>query len=187
MFKQLKPAVIVFVLLTLLTGVIYPAIVTVAAMAFPGQAGGSVIERDGKPVGSVLIGQPFTDAKYFWPRPSATSPAYNAAGGSGSNLSTTNPALVDAVKQRIAALHAADPTNTTPIPVDLVTASASGLDPHISPAAAEYQLGRVAKARQIDPAKLRQMVEAHTQSRGLGLFGEPGVNVVQLNLALDGR
>lgn len=187
MLKQLKPAVIVFVLLTLFTGVIYPAIVTAAARAFPNQAGGSMVTRNGQPIGSALIGQAFSDPRYFWPRPSTTSPAYNGAGGSGSNLATTNPALLEAVKQRIAALHAADPINQLPIPVELVTASGSGLDPHISPAAAEYQIDRIAKLHKMSVEGVRRIVQDHTEGRFLGLLGEPRVNVLLVNLDLDSK
>jgi K+-transporting ATPase ATPase C chain len=177
------------VLLTLITGLAYPAVVTaVAKLAFPRQAGGSVLAKDGKGIGSELIGQPFTDPKYFWSRPSATSPVpYNATGGSGSNLGPTNPALVDAVKQRIAALMAADPGNTSPVPVDLVTASASGLDPHISIAAAEFQIPRVARSRHLSEEGVRQRVQQFTEGRTFGVLGEPRVNVLVLNLALDGQ
>lgn len=188
MIKHFKPAIILFVLLSLLTGVIYPAIVTgLAQLLFPNQANGSLVkDSGGKPTGSSLIGQPFSNPGHFWGRPSATSPfPYNASASSGSNLGPTNPALVDAVKARIAALNAADPDNKAPVPVDLITASGSGLDPHISPAAAEYQINRIAKARHIDPAKLRDLVQAHTEARQLGFLGEPRVNVLTLNLALD--
>jgi len=184
---HLRPALILLALLTVLTGVIYPAVVTVIAQViFPHQANGGLIVKDGKVVGSTLIGQPFDDPKYFWGRPSATSPfPYNASSSSGSNLSPTNPALVKSVQERVAALRAADPGNPAPIPVDLVTASGSGLDPHISPAAALYQVNRVAKARKLEPAVVRDLVERHTEGRQLGVLGEPRVNVLALNLALD--
>src|SRR5262245_13565033 len=186
---HLRPALILLIVLTVVTGVIYPVIVTVIAqLVFPYQANGSLIVRDGKVVGSALIGQPFDDPKYFWGRPSATSPfGYNAASSSGSNLSPTNPALIKSVQERVDALRAADPGNTAPVPVDLVTASGSGLDPHISPAAALYQVNRVAKARKLDPAAVRDLVERHTEGRQFGFLGEPRVNVLALNLALDGR
>jgi K+-transporting ATPase ATPase C chain len=187
MFKLLRVSLLMLLVMTVITGVLYPLAVTgVAHVAFPHQADGSLIVRDGHVVGSRLIGQPFDDPRYFWGRPSATSPQpYNGAASGGSNLGPTNPALADAVRQRIAALHAADPGNTQPVPVDLVTASGSGLDPEISPAAAQYQLARVARARHLDVAQVRQLVAAHTQGRWLGLFGEPRVNVLALNLALD--
>jgi K+-transporting ATPase ATPase C chain len=177
-------AVLVF---TLLTGAVYPAAITVVArLAFPRQAGGSLIVRDGKEVGSSLLGQYTDDPKYFWGRLSATSPSPdNAASSSGSNLGPSNPALRDAVKARVAALRALDSTNTAPVPIDLATASGSGLDPHISPAAAEYQLARVARARGIDTTTVRALVLAHTEGRQLGILGEPRVNVLELNLALD--
>jgi len=186
---HLRPALILLAVLTVVTGVIYPVIVTVIAqVVFPYQANGSLIVKDGKVVGSALIGQPFDDPKYFWGRPSATSPfPYNAASSSGSNLSPTNPALVKSVQERVDALRAADPGNTAPVPVDLVTASGSGLDPHISPAAALYQVSRVAKARKLDPAVVRELVERNTEGRQLGFLGEPRVNVLALNLALDAR
>ena len=178
----------VLLLLTLVTGVAYPLLVTgIAQAVFPSQAQGSLIVKDGKVVGSRLIGQPFDDPKYFWSRPSATSPfADNAGSSSGSNLSPTNPALITTVQGRVDALRAADPANTAPVPVDLVTASGSGLDPHISPAAALYQVSRVAKARKLDPEAVRQLVERATEGRLLGFLGEPRVNVLELNLALDG-
>jgi K+-transporting ATPase ATPase C chain len=193
--KQLRPALVALVALTLITGVIYPLLVTgIAQVVFPFQANGSlIIGADGQPVGSTLIGQQFDDPKYFWGRLSATGPvpytAFNAdklTGSSGSNYGPLNPALKDAVQTRIDALKAADPTNTLAIPVDLVTASGSGLDPQISPAAAEYQVSRVAKARGLDAAKVRELVGQHTEGRTLGILGEPRVNVLELNLALDG-
>ncbi|HYO09661.1 MAG TPA: potassium-transporting ATPase subunit KdpC [Tepidisphaeraceae bacterium] len=189
MRSQLRPAVMSFVLLTLITGVCYPLAVTGAArVALADKAQGSVIHRDGRAVGSSLIGQPFSDPRYFWPRPSATSPVpYAADAGAGSNLAPTNPALAEAVKQRIAALRAADPQNDQPVPVDLVTASASGLDPHITLAAAEYQLSRVARSRQLPETLVRQLVGDHTEVRSLGVLGEARVNVLKLNLALDAR
>lgn len=187
MIKHLKPAIILFVLLSVLTGVIYPAVVTgLAQLLFSHQANGSLMtDASGKTTGSSLIGQPFSSPGYFWGRPSATGPfPYNAGASSGSNLGPTNPALVDAVKARIQALKATDPDNKAPIPVDLITASASGLDPHISPAAAEYQINRIARARNMTPAKLRALVDANTESRQWGFLGEPRVNVLTLNLAL---
>ncbi len=187
MTSQLRPALVLFVLLSVLTGLAYPLLVTgVAQVAFPAQANGSLIQRDGQTVGSALIGQAFSDPKQFWSRPSATGPMpYNAAISSGSNLGPSNPALHDAVKARIEALRAADPGNAAPVPVDLVTASASGLDPHISRAAADYQAGRVARARGLPEARVRELIEAHTEGAWLGFLGEPRVNVLQLNLALD--
>lgn len=178
-----------FLVLTVLTGVIYPLAVTgIAQVAFSSQANGSLIEHNGKLLGSSLIGQPFSDPKYFWSRPSATGPTpYNAGASSGSNQGPLNPALHEAVTARIEALRAADPDNKQPIPVDLVTASGSGLDPHISPAAAEYQLKRVAMARGISAEKLKELVDEHSDGRTLGLLGEPRVNVLELNLALDRR
>jgi K+-transporting ATPase ATPase C chain len=183
----LRPAISLFVLLTAVTGVVYPLAVTgVAKVAFPAQAEGSLVTRDGQVVGSSLIGQNFSDPKYFWGRPSATSPMpYNAANSSGSNQGPSNPALVDAVKSRVEALETADPANNAPIPVDLVTASASGLDPEISVAAADYQVNRVARARGLAPDIVKALVAQHTTERLLGLLGERRVNVLQLNLALD--
>jgi K+-transporting ATPase ATPase C chain len=187
MLRTFKDAFLMLLVLTIVTGVVYPLIVTgIAQGLFPAQANGSLIERDGKAVGSALIGQPFSDPKYFWSRPSATSPMpYNAGASSGSNQGPLNPALADAVKGRIEALRAADPDNKAPVPVDLVTASSSGLDPHISPAAAEYQVGRVAKVRKLAPEKVRALVVENTEDRQLGFLGEPRVNVLRLNLALD--
>jgi len=187
MFKELRPAVISFLLLTLLTGIAYPLLVTgISQAVMSGKANGSLIIKDGKPVGSSLIGQSFSDPKYFWGRPSATGPMpYNASASSGSNLGPTNPALMDAVKARVQALRDADPGNRQPVPVDLVTASASGLDPHISPAAAEYQLERVARVRNLNPDRVRKLVAEHTEGRQFGILGEPRVNVLELNLALD--
>lgn len=183
----IRPAVTLFILLSVITGLIYPLLVTGIGQAlFPQQAAGSLIERDGKLVGSRLIGQPFTDPKYFWGRPSATSPyPYNAAASGGSNLGPLNPALKEAVESRVKALRIADPGNAAPVPVDLVTASASGLDPHISPAAAEYQVTRVARARGLAPETVRNLVTQQTENRQWGIFGEPRVNVLELNLALD--
>lgn len=183
----LRPAVTLFVLLSAITGVVYPLAVTGIAQAlFPTAAAGSLILKNGKPIGSELIGQNFTDPGHFWGRPSATSPQpYNAGASSGSNQGPLNPALVDAVKGRIEALKAADPDNRRPIPADLVTASASGLDPHISPAAAAYQVERVARSRQIEAETVADLVARHTEGRQLGLFGEPRVNVLELNLSLD--
>lgn len=183
----LRPAVSLFILLSVVTGLVYPFLVAgIAQFAFPDQAGGSLIVKEGKPVGSSLIGQNFSDPKYFWGRPSATAPMpYNASASGGSNQGPLNPALVDAVQGRIQALKAADPTNTKPIPSDLVTASASGLDPHISPMAADYQIERVARIRQLDPAQLKILVSQYTEGRQWGIFGEPRVNVLELNIALD--
>ena len=187
MVRTVREAFLMLVVLTLVTGVFYPLVVTgIAQGVFRNAANGSQIVRDGKVVGSALIGQPFSDPKYFWSRPSATSPMpYNAAASSGSNLGPSNPALADAVKGRIDALRAADPDNKAAVPVDLVTASASGLDPHVSPAAAEYQVARVAKSRGLATDTVRALVAQHTDGRWLGFLGEPGVNVLQLNLALD--
>ena len=188
MFTEFRPALVLLAAFTLLTGVAYPAVVTVGArVLFPPQAEGSLI-REGTTIrGSTLIGQSFTSASYFWSRPSATGPAYNAAGSSGSNLGPSNPALAQAVTDRVAALRAADPSNTAPVPVDLVTASGSGLDPHISRAAAAYQVARVARARGITEAQVQQLVAAHTEGRTFGVLGEPRVNVLTLNLALDSQ
>jgi K+-transporting ATPase ATPase C chain len=187
MRQELRPALIALVIFTVLTGLLYPLAVTVVARAvFPNQAGGSVITKDGRAVGSSLVGQPFDDPKYFWSRPSATGPApYNAAVSSGSNLGPTNKALHEAVKKRIEALRAADPSASGPIPADLVTASGSGLDPHISPDAAEYQVRRVARVRGVSEETIRGLVRQHTDGRQLGFLGEPRVRVLELNLALD--
>lgn len=189
MFQMIRPAVSMFGVLTLVTGVAYPLLVMgVAQGAFPAKANGSlIVAADGKVVGSELIGQAFSDAKYFWGRPSATSPAYNAAASSGSNLGPTNPALRTAVEERVAALQKADPGNTAPVPVDLVTASGSGLDPEISLAGAEYQVGRVAAARGIPVEEVRAAVARHTVRPMLPGFGMPRVNVLALNLDLDGQ
>jgi potassium-transporting ATPase KdpC subunit len=187
MLRHLRPAALLLLLLSVLTGLVYPALVTgLSAVLFPRQAAGSLIERGGRLAGSELIGQPFSAPGYFWGRPSATGPkAYNAAASSGSNLGPSNPKLYEAVQARVAALHAADPGNSAPIPVDLVAASASGLDPHISPAAALYQVGRVARARGLPEATVRDLIAQHTAGRQLGVLGEPRVNVLALNLALD--
>ena len=183
----LRPAIVLFIALTVVTGLIYPAIVTaIAQTAFTHQANGSLIQRDGRAVGSELIGQQFDAPRYFWGRLSATEPnPYNAGSSGGSNLGPTNPALADAVKGRIAALHAADPANAAAVPVDLVMASASGLDPDISPAAAAYQTGRVARARGLTVAQVDALVAQATSARQFGVLGEPTVNVLKLNLALD--
>ena len=187
MKDQIRPALTMLVILTLLTGLAYPLAVTgLAQLFFPDQANGSLIVRDGKVIGSQLIGQHFDKPEYFWPRPSATMPfPYNAAASGGSNLGPTNPALIEAVKGRVAALRAADPGNELPIPVDLVTASGSGLDPHISPAAALYQLKRVARTRGLEENTVQTLVTQHTEGRQFGLLGERRVNVLLLNLALD--
>ncbi|SDG26089.1 MULTISPECIES: potassium-transporting ATPase subunit KdpC [unclassified Duganella] len=187
MASQLRPALTIFAALTLLCGVLYPLAVTGIGLAvFPAQAGGSIVAVNGKAVGSSLIGQAFTSPQYFWGRPSATAPmANNAAGSGGANQGPTNPALLDAVKSRIDALKAADPANTAAIPIDLVTASASGLDPEISVAGARYQAGRVAGARKISHEQVLALIAQHTQPQWLGFFGEARVNVLALNLALD--
>jgi K+-transporting ATPase ATPase C chain len=184
----LRPALILFAILSLLVGVVYPLAVTgIARAVFPQQAAGSLVERDGKTVGSLLIGQRFSDPKHFWSRPSATSLGpNNAAGSSGSNLGPSNPALREAVNGRVAALRAADPGNTVPVPIDLVTASASGLDPDISLAAAEYQVARIARARNVAPERVRALLAEHARQQKLRFLGEPRVNVLELNLALDG-
>jgi K+-transporting ATPase ATPase C chain len=185
--RQLGIAVVTILLFTVITGVFYPLLVTGGAqLIFPGRANGSLIERNGKSVGSELIGQPFRDPRYFWSRPSATSPTeYNAAASTGSNFGPLNSALFEMTTKRIKELRAQDSQNTAPVPVDLVTASGSGLDPHISVAAALYQVERVARARQMPPAQVRSLVERETEGRQLGFLGEPRVNVLKLNLVLD--
>jgi K+-transporting ATPase ATPase C chain len=189
MMSLLRPASVLLGLFTLTTGIAYPLAVTAAAqVAFPGQANGSLVARGGQVVGSALIGQAFDDPRYFWGRPSATSPSsYDARASTGSNLGPTNPTLISSVRERVAALRAAHPEHAAePVPIDLVTASGSGLDPHISRAAAHFQVGRVARARGLPEDRIRSLVEAHVEGRSLGIFGEPRVNVLQLNLALDG-
>jgi len=187
MKNTLRPLLVIFSVLTLITGLAYPLLTTAVGQAlFPAQAAGSLILKDGKPVGSLLIGQNFSDPGHFWGRPSATGPyANNAAASSGSNQGPLNPALLDAVKARVQALRDADPGNTATVPVDLVTASASGLDPHISVAAAQYQVKRVAAARKLEIAQVQALIEQSTERPWLGLLGEPGVNVLRLNLALQ--
>lgn len=193
MFRQFRPAILMLLVMTLVTGVAYPSIVTgIAQLVFPKQANGSLILDNGEPIGSELIGQPFDAPEYFWGRLSATSPApftafdqENLTGSSGSNLGPLNPALIDNAKARIDALRTADPDNERPIPVDLVTSSASGLDPHLSPAAAYYQAARVAQARGISESHVRQMIGQYTEGRTFGVLGEPRVNVLRLNRALD--
>jgi K+-transporting ATPase ATPase C chain len=194
MIRQLRPAILLFALLALLTGVLYPLAVTgIAQVAFPSQANGSIIENNSTPIGSQLIGQDFTGSQYFWGRPSATAGTpYNAfdptalTGSSSSNLGPLSQTLVDSVRQRVEVLHTADPGNTLPVPMDLVTTSASGLDPHISVAAAYYQVARVARVRSLSEADVSALVDHYTERRQLGLLGEPRVNVLLLNLALDG-
>jgi len=187
MFKIARIAALQLLVFTVITGILYPVAVTVVAQViFPHAANGSIIEKDGKKLGSELIGQPFDDPKYFWSRPSATGPSpCNAMASSGANQGPTNPALIDAVKGRVEALKAADPGNTSPVPVDLVTASGSGLDPHISPAAAAYQIPRVARVRGLSEDKIREVVQQHSLSPTLGFLGQSRVNVLMLNLALD--
>lgn len=184
---SLRSALTLLALLTVLTGLVYPLIVTgVAQLLFPARAGGSILVRDGHAVGSALIGQSFSDPRHFWGRPSATTPQpYNGTASTGSNLGPLNSALLDAVKERLKALRAADPGSDAPVPVDLVTASGSGLDPQISVAAAYYQAARVARARGLPEARVRALIAAHTEGRLLGVLGEPRVNVLELNLALD--
>jgi potassium-transporting ATPase KdpC subunit len=187
MSNVIRPAVVLFLILTVLTGVVYPFAVTgVAQVLFHDQAEGSLVRVDGHAVGSRLIGQSFSDPGHFWSRPSATAPQpYNAIASGGSNLGPLNPALTDAIKSRIEALKAADPTNTARVPVDLVTASGSGLDPDISIAAARYQAARIARNRGLDPAAVQSLIDGHARGRLFGLVGEPRVNVLELNLALD--
>lgn len=187
MYAIVRPALVLFIALTVLTGIAYPLAVTgIGQAVFPAQAAGSLIVRNGQPVGSPLIGQNFSDPKYLWGRPSATSPTpYNASASGGSNLGPLNPALTDAVKARIEALRAADPGNTAAVPVDLVTASASGLDPHISAAGAQFQAARIARVRRLPVQTVQQLMAKHTEGRLFGLLGEPRVNVLQFNLALD--
>jgi K+-transporting ATPase ATPase C chain len=183
----LRPAIVLFLVLTALTGIVYPLAVTaIAQVIFRDQAAGSLVMNGGRPVGSRVLGQSFSDPKYFWSRPSATSPQpYNGIASSASNLGPLNPALTDTIKARIEALKAADPTNTGPVPIDLVTASASGLDPDIRLAAASYQVVRIARVRGLDPAAVRTLIDARAQGRFLGVVGEPRINVLDLNLALD--
>ena len=185
--KHLRPALVLLFLFTIITGVLYPLMITgITQVIFPEKANGSLLKKNGKILGSELIGQPFSSPKYFWSRPSATAPvAYNAAASTGSNYGPLNPALLDAVQKRVKDLKNADPSNTKPVPIDLVTASASGLDPHISVAAALYQLPRVARKRGISDEKVRTLVDKFTEERQLGFLGEPRVNVLKLNLALD--
>jgi K+-transporting ATPase ATPase C chain len=187
MFTMLRPALTLLAAFTVITGIVYPLAVTgFAQVLFPFQANGSIIPKDGKPVGSALIGQHFDDPRYFWGRPSATTPfPYNAAASAGSNFGQANPALRELVAARFAVLRAADPSNTQLVPVDLVTASASGLDPHLSPLAAEFQIGRVARARGLDEARVRALVADHTEEPTFGLLGERRVNVLRLNLELN--
>jgi K+-transporting ATPase ATPase C chain len=186
---SIRPALVLFLLLTLLTGVVHPLVVTgLAQLVFPHQAAGSILTRDGRAVGSRLIGQSFSDPRYFWSRPSATTPQpYNATASTGSNLGPLNPQLIDAIKARVTALRAADPTNSAPVPIDLVTAAGSGLDPEISAAAADYQAARVARARGLALERVQALIAQHTEGRLLGVLGEPRVNVLELNLALDAR
>lgn len=186
-FTHLRPALVLFVALSAITGVAYPVAVTgLARTAFPDQAAGSLVVADGRVTGSALIGQSFTDPRHFWGRPSATAPTpYNAMASGGANLGPLNPALADAVRARVAALRAADPGNTAPVPLDLVTTSASGLDPHVSPAAAAYQTPRVARQRGLPVAEVQALVDTHTEQPLLGLIGEPRVDVFALNRALD--
>jgi len=187
LLASLRPALVLFLLLTVLTGFLYPLVVTgLAQLLFPARAAGSLVTRDGHAVGSRLIGQSFSDPKYFWSRPSATTPQpYNGTASTGSNLGPLNPALLDAIKPRVAALRAADPGNSAPVPIDLVTASASGLDPEISLAAANYQAARVARARGLAPERVQALIAQHAEGTLLGVLGEPRVNVLELNLALD--
>jgi potassium-transporting ATPase KdpC subunit len=185
--KSLRTSIITIALFTVLTGFIYPLLVTgIAQILFPAKANGSLLMKDGKAIGSELIGQAFSSPKYFWSRPSATSPfAYNAGASTGSNYGPLNPALLEATAKRVKELKDADPQNTKPVPVDLVTASGSGLDPHISVAAALYQVPRVARSRSVNEEKIKSLVDRYTDGRQLGILGEPRVNVLKLNVALD--
>lgn len=186
MTRALLPALRLFVVLSLLTGLAYPWVVTgLASAAFPDRAEGSLLRRDGRVVGSALVGQPFASPRFFWGRPASTTPPYDAAAAAGSNLGPTSPALADAVRARLETLRAADPDNPAPVPMDLVAASGSGLDPHISPEAARWQVGRVARARGVAEARVARLVEAAVVGRTFGLLGEPRVNVLELNLALE--
>jgi len=186
-FAGLRPALVLFLLLTVLTGFLYPLVITgLAQLLFPERAAGSIVTRAGQAVGSRLIGQSFSDPRYFWSRPSATTPQpYNGSASTGSNLGPLNPQLTDGIKARVAALRAADPTNSAPVPIDLVTASGSGLDPEISLAAANYQAARVARSRGLAAERVQALIAQHTEGRLLGVLGEPRVNVLELNLALD--
>jgi potassium-transporting ATPase KdpC subunit len=187
MSALIRPALVLFLIMTAVTGIAYPLVVIgIAQVVFPDQAAGSLVLKGGEAVGSRLIGQNFADPKYFWSRPSATSPQpYNGVGSSGSNLGPLSPALTDGIKKNIDALRAADPTNTAPVPVDLVTASGSGLDPELSLAGARYQLARVARVRGLSQAAVQSLIDSHARGKWLGLLGEPRVNVLELNLALD--
>jgi K+-transporting ATPase ATPase C chain len=187
MSSLIRPAIVLFLIMTAITGIAYPLVVTgIAQLVFPDQAGGSLVMKGGNAVGSWLIGQNFSDPKYFWSRPSATSPQpYNGTGSTASNLGPLNPALMDGIKKNIDALHAADPSNTGPVPVDLVTASGSGLDPELSLAGARYQVARVAQVRGLSQAAVQRLVDSHARGKWLGLLGEPRVNVLELNMALD--
>ena len=187
MWKQLRICLLLFVSLSVLTGLIYPGLITgIAQLVFPDQANGSLLRKDGTVIGSRLIGQQFEDPKYFWGRLSSTTPPYNASASTGSNLGPANPKLREVVQARLKELHAADPTNALPVPVDLVTASGSGLDPEISIAAANYQKTRIARIRGIQEEEVEKLIQRYTTGRFLGFLGEPVVNVLQLNLALDG-
>jgi potassium-transporting ATPase KdpC subunit len=187
LLESIRTALALFLLLTLITGIAYPLVVTaVAHVVFPGAATGSIIRDGDRAVGSELIGQPFDDPRYFWGRPSATTPAYNGMGGSGSNQATTNPALKEAVRARIERLRSADPDNKAPVPIDLVTASGSGLDPHISLPAAEFQAARVARERGMSMESVRALIQSNTRGPTLGFLGQPRVHILRLNLALKG-
>ena len=187
MFRQyIRPALLSFLVLTIITGVIYPVFITeIAQLLFPNQANGSLIYRNGKVIGSALVGQTFDDPGYLWGRISATSPQYNASNSSGSNIGPSNPALIDEINGRIKALKAADPNNAGPVPIDLVTSSASGLDPHISLAAAYYQIPRIAKQRRFSVTIVKSIIDRNRTGRFFGLIGEPVVNVLKVNIDLD--